>query len=724
MTPGKIFIFFIVSVFSLLISPDVTGKSFAVIVDSDTYKACNGEIDAYKIMLEKEGLRVYIITRDWGNPQQVKDELIALYKGKSLEGAIFIGDIPVPMIRDAQHFTSAFKMDQEKYPRNVSSVPSDRFYDDFDLRFDYLSQDSVKRLFHYYSLRWDSPQRITCDIYTGRLKPTKKGEEGYRQIRGYFKKLFLERASENKLNVIVSYTGEGSFSNSLTAWKEEGVTLREQFPQAFKDKNSAKLLMFHMYPYMKKTLTEELCRDEVDLMIFHEHGTSDRQYLTGIPMSKGAGDNIEAAKRLFRNWLRKELPGSPKSELLKQTWMDYYKIGSVWFAGAFEPDQKKQDSLDDVNMGIVLEDIPNINPNPRVVIFDACFNGDFREDSYIAGEYIFAGGKTLVAIGNSVNVLQDKSASDLLGLLGLGFRVGEWARLTNILESHIIGDPTFLFRGDRAGRKIDLKSADISYWLNALKRNENPELKGVALHKLFDLEYPGMSQLLVEIYKSSPQYMLRLQAYHLLQFYNDGKFEELLKTSVYDPYEFIRRKSTYAMGRIGKDEYIPYIASVYINDYLDERVRFNAEFCFDLLDTDKLTKECLLQIERSPSVYNNQKRLSEFKTKMDSRRSISKMGTELADQNVKMSTRLNGVSILRNNSYHMNVDDYLGILKNPNENLNLRIKLAEALGWFTLSYRKGDIITNCESLSSESGIDEKLKFELIKTAKRLEVYMR
>ena len=720
----KILVFAIVFALSLITSLQAAEKSFAIIIDSDTYKACKEEIDAYKTMLNNEGLRSYIIAKNWSNPQQVKDELSALYKREALEGAIFIGEIPIPMIRDAQHFTSAFKMDQEKFPMSISSVPSDRFYDDFDLKFDYLSQDTVKRLFHYYSLCWDSPQRITCDIYTGRLKPTKKGEEGYCQIRDYFKKLIAERIGANKLDVIVSYTGEGSFSNSLTAWKEEGITFREEFPQAFKDKNSAKFLMFYMNPYMKQTVTEELRRDDVDLMIFHEHGTAERQYITGIPLSKGSGDNIDAAKRLFRNSLRKEKQDSDISIKLKQTWMNYYKVDSTWFEGAFDPEQMKKDSLDDVNQGIVLKDIPVINPNPRVVIFDACFNGDFREDSFIGGEYIFAKGKTLVAIGNTVNVLQDKSASDLIGLLGLGFRVGEWAQLTNILESHIIGDPTFLFKGDKRAVQIDLKNTNHAYWLKVLKENQNPDLKGVALHKLFNLNYKGLSQLLFDTYNSSPYYTLRLQVYHLLQFYNDGKFEELLKTMVYDPYEFIRRKSTYSMGKVGRDDYIPYIASIYINDYLDERVRFNAEFCFDVLNTEKLEKECFSQIDSSTSLYNKQKRVAEFNSKMASRKSIAKMSLELADQNQKVSTRLMGASFLRNSNYHAKVDDYLQILKNPEEDLNLRIKLAEALGWFTLSYKKGDIISTCKSISEEIGIDRQLKNELLKTVNRLEVYMR
>lgn len=720
----KIFIFLIASTLSLTSSLEAAEKSFAIIVDSHTYKACKGEIDSYKSILDREGFKALIFDREWSNPEQVKGELLTLYKNNGLEGAIFIGQIPIPMVRDAQYFTSAFKMDQDKFSLNESSVPSDRFYDDFDLKFDYLSKDSVNNLLYYYSLRWDSPQRIECDIYTGRLKPTKKGEEGYAQIRNYFKKLLAERASNNKMDVLVSYTGEGSFSNSLTAWKEDGVVMREQFPQAFKDKNSSKFLLFYMYPYMKQTLTEELRRDDVDLMLFHEHGMPYRQYLTGIPLSVGTDENMEAAKKLFRERLRKNGEGSEKNAPLKKAWMKYYKIDSTWFAGAFDKEQLKKDSLDEINMGIVLEDIPNINPNPRFVIFDACYNGDFREESCIASEYIFAKGKTLAAFANSVNVLQDKSSSDLMGMIGQGYRIGEWAQLTNILESHIIGDPTFFFKGDQAKLKVNLKSKDANYWLKVLKEAQHPDIKGIALHKLFNLKYAALPQLLVDTYNSTPYAMLRLQVYHLLQFYNDGRFVELLKRSAYDPYEFIRRKSTYSMGKIGKDEFIPYIASIYINDGLDERVRFNAEFTFDLMNMEKLKSEVLSQIEKSTSLYDKQAMRNEFAAKIDSRMRIAESALEVADPKVKMSSRLMGANMLRNNNYHSKVDSYLKIISDSTQDVNLRIKLAEALGWFTLSYKKGDIITTCRVVAAENGIDQRLKNELLKTANRLEVYMR
>ena len=167
-------------------------SSFAVVVDNETYAACKNEIDSYKALLQKEGLFASILSSNWNTPQQVKDALYKLYKTDNLQGAIFIGNIPIVMVRDAQHLTTAFKMDQERNPMFQSSVPSDRFYDDFDLLFNYIKNDSINSLFFYYSLDANSPQKIESDIYTGRLKPTKRGEAGYDQIRKYFKKLIQE----------------------------------------------------------------------------------------------------------------------------------------------------------------------------------------------------------------------------------------------------------------------------------------------------------------------------------------------------------------------------------------------------------------------------------------------------------------------------------------------------------------------------------------------------
>src|SRR5690554_10770 len=208
--------YFLLTAFTLLLSFTVTaaGKGFAIVVDQPTYAACKAEIDAYSSLLEREGYNPVLLSGMWPLPDELRQQLHHLYEHHQLEGTILVGQIPIAMIRDAQHLTSAFKMDQERFPRRDSSVPSDRYYDDFDLRFDYQGSQEKEPLLHYYSLRGDSPQYIRSDIYSGRLKPTRQGEEGYQQIRDYFRKLLRERAKENPLDVITAYTGEGSFSNS------------------------------------------------------------------------------------------------------------------------------------------------------------------------------------------------------------------------------------------------------------------------------------------------------------------------------------------------------------------------------------------------------------------------------------------------------------------------------------------------------------------------------
>ena len=696
-------------------------SSFAVVVDNETYAACKNEIDSYKALLQKEGLFASILSSNWNTPQQVKDALYKLYKTDNLQGAIFIGNIPIVMVRDAQHLTTAFKMDQERNPMFQSSVPSDRFYDDFDLLFNYIKKDSINSLFFYYSLDANSPQKIESDIYTGRLKPTKRGEAGYDQIRKYFKKLIQERSTSNKLDVLCSYTGEGSFSNSLTAWKEEPVILREQFPQAFKTANSAKFYMFYMYPVMKDVIAKELQRPELDLMLFHEHGMPNRQYLTGEPAE--SENLVESAKLAFRERLRRESGNPAKVKMLKEKYMSTFKIDSTWFNGAFDREIIIKDSLEELRRGIVLEDVPVIKPNARIVLFDACYNGDFREDRYIAGEYIFSDGKTLVTLGNSVNVLQDKSSGDMLGLLGLGFRVGEWARMTNILESHIIGDPTFRF-ADNKRAQIDFNSTNADYWLKVLSAEKHPDLQSLALHKLFSLNYKEMSSLLTKTYFSSRSYMVRLQCIHLLPFYNDNNFKEVLKSSIYDPYEFIRRKSVYAMGRVGYDEFIPSVVSVYINDYLDERVAFNAVFAFDMLDIPKVKAEFEKQLSQSSVIYDKARAKDQFFKRIESRERLAAGSLNLTDKKMKKGERLFSVSFLRNNNYHTPVERYLATLADKSEDSLIRLRLAEALGWYTYSYKKQIIIDSCKKIASEEPDGSALKNELIKTANRLQTYMR
>ena len=688
--------------------------SFAIVTDQVTWEKCRPEIENYRAVLEQEQLPAYILAGQWKNPEQIKELLMRLYRESRLEGAVFIGDIPIPMIRKAQHMTSAFKMDEEKSPRLDSSVPSDRFYDDFDLKFDYLGQDTTSALFFYYNLAADSPQALCCDIYTGRIKPLEDGTDRYQQIRDYLNKAVAAHQENNILDQFVSYTGEGSYSNSLTAWRMEQMILREQLPGVFDRENNARFMRYSMWDYPKEEVIAALQREDLDMLIFHEHGMPYRQYISATPRTHDPEEYTEFLKREFRSKLRTvaDRQGDVAGQMKK--WCGEYHLDTSWFSGAFDPEWIRKDSIADAQLGIVLEDIPSIAPNARFVIFDACYNGDFREKDYIAGRYIFSKGKCVVAFANSVNVLQDKSANDLFGWLGFGTRIGLWARYTNILESHIIGDPTFCFSSGREGMDCNTwltTSESPAFWLEMLRDSPYADLQNMALLKLFQQEYPGISDTLRMRFETSPYAVVRYTCMSLLEELNDQNFREVLKLAVTDPYEFIRRIAIHRMGRIGAPEFLPFIIDTYLNDYLSERVNFNVLTALEAYRWQEV--DAVLEKELAQSTLRNK---DDFRTKLQSRLSNERMWkvTEKPEKD-----KIFYIRYLKNLNYHPGVPVYLELVKDTSASPALRKSLIESLAWFNLSEYKKDIITTCEGLLQDQTNTPDFRQEVLRTYHRL-----
>lgn len=717
---------------ALEVTPMPVRRSFAIVVDNATYQACKAAIEAYRQAVENDGLTGYVLAGDWQTPEQVKAQLAKYYRQKALEGAVFVGQIPIPMVRRAQHMTSAFKMDQTM-PWRESSVPSDRFYDDFDLQFDFLKQDSLQPLFFYYNLSGRGPQEITCDIYTGRIKPSLPGEEGYAQIRHYLQKVVAEKAQANKADCVVSYTGEGSFSNSLSAWKDEQVTLNEQFPKAFRTAETAKLYMFYMYPEtIKDVLTSELQRKEVDLFLFHEHGVPERQYITGNPPATHEEAYFTDGQRSLRSLMAQQVryrrfaEGSSEMTDYMRRIEKEYGLDSTWTATYFDPAIRVQDSLYDAAQGIMLDDITAIRPQARMVIFDACYNADFREDDCIATRYILTKGSgTIACFGNSVNVLQDKSSSDLMGLLAVGCRIGEWARHVNILESHIIGDPTFRFAGEDSP-DIDFYASDPVYWLNKLQTAPEFDVKGLALYKLHELSYPGMPELLYSTFCQSPSYMLRLQCMHLLAHYDSPLYVRLLIKGSTDPYEFIRRKSIYYMGKVGLDEFIPYVVKTYMDDDQSVRVLHNVSFVAGHFDTGLLRQEFAKAIDKAVYLHDKQAYLEQVNKMIESGESMKQSCWKEIENYLDLRAAKSWYpNSLRNNPYPQLVDALLKALRDTQTNPGFRVQLAEILGWYVRAPRRADIVQACHELLAESTTtDPALRDELQKTIYRLTAYMK
>lgn len=698
--------------------------SFAIVTDPQTFNNCNAAIETYRSAVCADGLDAFVVSRNWTNPDELKDSLRLYHKTRALEGAVFIGDVPIAMIRGAQHLTSAFKMD-ETLPMRDSSVPSDRFYDDFGLKFDFLGRDSVERNFFYYNLAAESPQHISCDIYTGRIKSSEKRGDKYGEISRYLLKAAAAKSQDNPLDHLMSYCGSGSFSNSLAAWKDETITLKEQMPAAFDNgSDGAKFLFYAMYPDVKSTLLGEIARNDLDLALFHEHGVPERQYVTETPRPSETDAYYYDAKYRMRQRIRTAVRRGKDAESVIEDIVNKYGITRDWVEDWNEPKTVAEDSLYDAATGIMLDDIAAAKPNVRMTIFDACYNGDFREDDCIASRYILSEGNALVGIGNSVNVLQDKSSSDLMGMLTEGYRVGEWMQQVNILESHILGDPTFHFTAANDAVRPDLHKADCKYWLKFTSPKYPCDIRGLALHKLYTLNYNDLSPLLLKTWKESDEYMLRLQCLHLLEHYNDGNYEKVLKDGADDPYEFIRRKSAFFMGKVGTPEMAAELADLYMRDYNSLRVAHNVGFVCAHFPDSLFLKEFEKKFAEADWIYDRELFHKKAENCFRAAFSIeSSTGKIIGDKN--NGYRKFYIGGMRNQPYPQYAESLLAIVRDSGEVENARVQCAEVLGWFIRAWNRKEIVDGIDAyLKSGEEMPEALRNELVKTKNRLGDYLR
>ena len=690
--------------------PSVNGKtSFAVIIDSHTLEKCAPQVAEYKKTIEGEGLPTFIVSSKWESPEQVKDVLNKLYRENNLEGAVFIGDVPVAMIMKAQYMTSAYKMDERKYPLEVVAVPSDRFYDDFDLKFNKIA-DSTKGLHHFYELAPDSNPYIECDIYSARIVGQGSNGCACKQIAAYLEKAVREHKANNKFDQFVSYTGHGSYSNSITAWRSEQQIVNEQFPEVFKKEGEARYLRYSMEDYMKPYVIKELRRPDVDFMVFHEHGDYFRMYLAGYPEDREPQEYLHAT---IRSLARRSV------DRVKDR-IEKLGLDSTWYADYNTREAIVADSLLDLKTGIILEEINDIAPNPRFVIFDACYNGDFRHPDFIAGKFIMAKGNCVAAFANSVNVLQDKSAFDLLGLLGNGVRLGLWAQHINILESHLIGDPTFHFAAERTNENLNevLTIKDNAYWAGRLD-DPNPELQNIAEIKLFEGDYPGISDILLKKLKESPYAVVRYNSLRLLEKLGDKNYWEALKLSAKDSFEFIRRIAVTRMGQVGAEEFLPYLIEAYVNDIHATRVVFDATgalVCFD----QSAAEDAISNFFQDRPYYNASKDRSALMKIVSENPGKTSIET-IVDKNKKSAYRISYIQFMRNRPYHQNLTQALKVMEDPDEDVLIRTMMAEALAWWELSYRKGEIVESCKKLLADANTPAEMRPALISAVTRLTI---
>ena len=695
--------------------------AFAIFIDHDTYENVNEAVYAYREMLEStENLSTYIVSDQWRNPMQVREELMGLHAADPrIEGVVFVGDIPVAMVREAQHMTTAFKMHEENFPRERSSVASDRFYDDFDLDFEYIGQDEERPSWHYYRLTENSTQQISSDIYSGRIRPMKEGRDPYRQVEDYLYKVIEDRRQQNELNHLLTFLGHASNSECMVAWASERIALSQQFPQATKPGNSFRFMNFAMDNHIKAHLINELQREELDVALLTKHGSIAIQHLhNGYAPTN---DMREYAQRIRHSVNRMQDSGTSEEQM--ENYARRAGIPVEWVHHTNPSDNFLSSEELDQRGNMYVADIDSITPNARLMILDACYNGSFHHPENIGSAYIFNPGNTVVTVGNTVNVLQDNFPYQYMGLLSEGLRIGHLRQHVNTLESHIIGDPTFRFHSNAEkdlNHFIRENQENPEAW-SGLIQSDSPDMAAFALMMYEKANDPHYSDLLLEVFLASPYHSLRKEAFLQLHRLNDQNYTMALAHSVEDPYELIRRIGARWMGDRGQPQHLPLLVNMILNDLFYERAaKFSARTSLTMFDTDAVEAAIEKAMSERPDMANREmaRRYLTQTNEMNRQRTADWVNS-INNTEVDTEERIMNIRFIRNNTLHHHTDSFTGIAKNQEEPEKIRLVMIEALGWFTHSTKREQIIDACREIAGDPGNPDIIRAEAEKTIKRL-----
>lgn len=676
----------------LYVKSNIKGESqFAIFADSKSFINCKSEILEYKKILESENLAVTIIAAEWTKPEEIKNEIDKLATSKTpIEGMVFVGNIPIVRIRKAQFLTTAFKMNEQKYPMIESSVTSDRYYDTPSLKFAYIGKDSVNTNFFYYNLLSTGSQKLEPAYYSARIIVPEElvqesGISEYEWMKKFFKKAVAAHKEQNKLDKFIYFAGSGYNSDCLTAWMDQPVAFKTYFPEAFKSGFGNKFLNYRQDPEMKFQLFNEMQRTDIDLFMFYEHGAPETQYINGEYPCNSFENNIEELKRYLRNTLKKIDPNEKKAFI--EDVCNHFGLSKEVLSNAEIAKYHVSDSAQTANRDIHLSDLSKLKLGSRMTIFNACYNGSFHQKGYVAGYHIFNDGNTVVTQGNTVNVLQDKWADELIGLLSIGARAGFWQNEVTRLESHLIGDPTFRFNYKRSKSSLyDInyllvhKRNDAGFWRKCLDKSEQDShsalMRALAVKKLSRLI--SDSDLFFTIFNTDKNMVVRLQALEALSHYADKNFTAAVAKGLTDPYEMIRRQCASYSGKIGDPALLEPLNKAIVDGTNSQRVAYDAS--------------------QALSCFADYKPF------------------DITSKRVKDNIRLT-----RNYQMHAQIPDFLKYLASPEVDLELRIMIAEALGWYNFSYKRADIVAGLKSILTTNGssLAPDLKEEIQQTLGRL-----
>ncbi len=702
-------------------------NGFAVFVDSASYANARAEVDAYATSVKAQGLKpiTVVVTPDV-TPDSIRSLVrkMANASADAIESMVFVGDIPIAMVFDAQHLSSAFKPLQTRDRRpEHSSCPTDRFYDDLSLDFEFIKRDADKPLLYYYTLTSDGAQTSAPKLYSGRIKSMDfYGRDKYENLRRYLRKVVEVKKRNEPFANLLMFSGQGYNSESVLSRIDEIDALRENFPMLRNQQNAFTYIDHKSDRFAKYPLMGALQRPDMSLALLHHHGSPAMEYINRYPDPRSIKDQLGEARRFFRSKIRAGVDRGQQLDSVIAKYCRDYDVPASWFTDVLDPASVKADSIYDDKMDLHLYDFGTYQPSARVVMLDACYNGAFNNDEYIAGAYIFGDGDCIAAIANSVNSLQDKWCDKNIGLFALGMPLGMFVQHNPYLESHVIGDPTFIFASPR--KDIDAKAL-VSGSLSAkqlrklMKNDENAAVRAAALDALAVKGEISQDEIL-DMFRTSDAATVRLHALWLLADHRTPQFVEAIKIGLGDSHEIVRRFAAIFAGKNGSPELIPAVIKAYANKYIGERVAFQLTMTMPLFDSQSMLAE--LDDQRPYRYELNEQELTEqYRKNIAERFSDAAFVEDLAeiskpDANPKAVTSF--LRRMRNSNLHTKVDQLLRLIESS-DNDDIKVVAIEALGWFDRSYKASEIEAAMAKIAADETQSESVRTEAAKTIGRI-----
>lgn len=704
--------------------------SIAAVVDARTWDVIQPSWERWRAAQAARGVGVTLVLLQDASAEVLRAELQRLSSSARIEGVVLCGEVPVPMLRGAQHLTSAFKMDEDRYPRTESSVPSDAYYADFDLVWTSLPREPADALRHYFELAPTSPQQLRRELWISRLGF--EGPTAANQLADYL----LARAGEMErgssieqgaelLDRVASFEGHGYVSESLDAWAGRTALWREGFPHLFgAPKGAAAWRAFH-HLGSRDQLTRfvrELQDPLLDLVVVHAHGDVSSQLLLGEPEHTTVASKREAIQRVLRGRLRQAVARQEALEVAQARIAREEQVPLEWLDRALDPEQQRADEAHAAAFEVDVGEIATWKPQAKVALLDQCFNGAFAEPNDIATAWL-SGGSTRVVLANSVNVLQDTLGEEHLGQVGQGEWLGRWHKRSVYLESQCLGDGTYGFASGRS-TPVDPWSAE-RMSLDALRTISMNTSASASARELAvwlrvqqqDITLDELRQVLTR----DPAASVRLQALAGLARTRSDAFAGALELAVRDSHELVRRKAVELMAERGETEHIALLAHAVLRDP-SPRVVFDAREGLRWFDPRLVRAD----------LEDYTQRLGAQAQAPDVRAELSQLmasaETAFADDlalltAAKATTEralVNAVRTFRLYRLHRAVPLLLALAQTAESPLEARVAAVEALGWHAYNPEWPRLCEALRTLSQAEGTPARLRDECVKTIGRLQ----